>query len=400
MEEKMVDHSQIMFTKKGLERVIPWFQFPAISKKNEFEVNTWLPILDAIASDVTILLEINANIRDLKKNGFVVSASDVDFTFADMINKLKFVAEETKSEYKKAIYDFIRSPRMTDSSSRFHDTAYDAALNLAAKLQSITEQLRKAPEQWVIRSVIRDGVSKQVVKVEITPLDISEKLAVIFEKGERVLFMSATILSKENFCKTLGLKENEANFVQVSDSDFPVANRPIYTLDVASLNYNTMSTELPKIARAVDQLMSLHSDEKGIIHVTRYDNMQYIRDNISSNNRQRLLATSKGGHDGDPAIEALGREELMRKHAMSNLPDMNDRWIAKKMKVNPKWYSWQAVLKLTQMYGRSIRSKEDHAKTYILDGEFHRLFGKASEMFPKWFKEAVSSRAAFETQLT
>ncbi|MGB6527729.1 MAG: hypothetical protein WBF33_06445 [Candidatus Nitrosopolaris sp.] len=38
-----------------------------------------------------------------------------------------------------------------------------------------------------------------------------------------------------------------------------------------------------------------------------------------------------------------------------------------KRKINEQWYIWQTGLRLIQGYSRSIRSKEDWAKTYVLD---------------------------------
>lgn len=237
--------------------------------------------------------------------------------------------------------------------------------------------------------------------------------------------MSATILNKANFCKTVGLKEDEVKFIQIRESDFPVKNRSIYTLDIARLNFQTMNAELPNIAKAVDNLMNLHSNEKGIIHLTKYDHLAYIRDHISKKNRDRLLATTKAGVDNDPSSEKLTREELLQKHAESKLPtviispsmqmgidlkddlsrfqiiikvpylDMKDKWVSCKMKVTPSWYSWQAILRLAQMYGRSIRNKDDYATTYILDQGLQSLLARNSDMFPQWFKEALLTKAQF-----
>lgn len=46
-------------------------------------------------------------------------------------------------------------------------------------------------------------------------------------------------------------------------------------------------------------------------------------------------------------------------------PNLNDRWIYAKRHLDRDWYNLQTALRLVQAYGRSIRSKEDWAKTYI-----------------------------------
>jgi ATP-dependent DNA helicase DinG len=44
-----------------------------------------------------------------------------------------------------------------------------------------------------------------------------------------------------------------------------------------------------------------------------------------------------------------------------------------------------------QAYGRSVRSREDWAKTYILDSAFGYFVIKNSDIFPDWFKQAIIS---------
>ena len=51
------------------------------------------------------------------------------------------------------------------------------------------------------------------------------------------------------------------------------------------------------------------------------------------------------------------------------------------------WYNWQTSLRLVQAYGRSVRSKDDWAKTYVLDSAFGGFTRKNS--LPEWFVEAI-----------
>lgn len=46
-------------------------------------------------------------------------------------------------------------------------------------------------------------------------------------------------------------------------------------------------------------------------------------------------------------------------------------------------------LRLIQGYGRSIRSKEDWAKTYILDSAFDYFVKKNRTFLPDWFVSAI-----------
>ena len=93
--------------------------------------------------------------------------------------------------------------------------------------------------------------------------------------------MSATILDKDAFCRSLGLAPEEVKFIQVA-SDFPLQNRPIYPLNIAYLNSRSLTLQdvQIKIARAIDNLMTLHKNHKGIIHTTSYKQLLFIKENI------------------------------------------------------------------------------------------------------------------------
>jgi ATP-dependent DNA helicase DinG len=127
----------------------------------------------------------------------------------------------------------------------------------------------------------------------------------------KTLMMSATILDKDAFCTSLGLAPGEVKFIQVP-SDFPLENRPIYPLNIAYLNSKRLQLQEVqiKIARAIDKLMTLHSNDKGIIHTTSYKQLNFIKENLSQANKRRLLVT-------DPEIQ---RDEVIAGHVNSTKP--------------------------------------------------------------------------------
>ena len=58
------------------------------------------------------------------------------------------------------------------------------------------------------------------------------------------------------------------------------------------------------------------------------------------------------------------------------------------MEANPKWYSREAAIKIMQGSGRSIRSEDDWAITFILDSNFDRLYDQ-KELFSQWYLDAI-----------
>ncbi len=230
--------------------------------------------------------------------------------------------------------------------------------------------------------------------MELKPLDTSPYCRSVFEKCEKTLIMSATILNEAIFSNNVGFKSTDGIKFIRADSDFPSDNRPIFPLNVAYLNFTNLqkSDVKIKISRAIDNIMHTHRNE-----------------NLSHQNARRLLVT-------DPEVE---RDEVTKEHAETqkptvlispslhtgldlkdNLsrfqvitkvpyPNTGDRWTSAKRTSNEGWYYMQTALRLVQAYGRSIRSKEDWAKTYILDAAFEYFVRKNRNFLPDWFMSGI-----------
>lgn len=230
------------------------------------------------------------------------------------------------------------------------------------------------------------------------------------------VFMSATILSKEQLCKITGLEPDKVAFIRIQESEFPIENRPIYPLNIATLTVKTIEEALPRIVSEIDKIIDNHSNEKGIIHLTSYKQAKYIQDHLSVHNAQRLLVTGAG----------IDRNELLEKHRRSSLtdkptvllspsftsgvdliddlsrfqiivkipyPDLSNRRFKALMQTDPQWYTWKTIVTLVQAYGRSVRSENDHAVTYVLDSKFDPfIYHQARGMAPKWFLDAINRR--------
>jgi Rad3-related DNA helicase len=283
------------------------------------------------------------------------------------------------------------------------------ALEREANIVSVLEDIQRKKDNWIVSNIQRDQDTDQLVKVTLMPLEVSGYIQPILDKGSIALFMSATILSKEYLCRTAGLNPEKVKFVRIEESDFPIENRPIHMMNVAWLNAKTMGENMPKIVNAIDNIMAIHRNEKGIIHTTSYSQLQFIRDNIKPENASRLIET--GVH--------LDRNEVLAKHYTSKkptvlispslhlgvdlkddlsrfqvvvkvpYPDLTDKRVSEMKKRDPRWYTWNTVLRLVQAYGRSVRSRDDHATTYLLDSSISYLLKSSQNLVPKWFTEAI-----------
>ena len=227
----------------------------------------------------------------------------------------------------------------------------------------------------------------------------------LFGKADRALCVSATLLSKDVWAKNLGLEEKEVEFVKLG-SDFPVENRTIHLEYAGSMNWNDKDATIPKLVTWLkDVCLKRHAGERGIIHAHSFDTASRIVKGVGD---PRLLLHSSGQdkreilriHEARPDSVIVApafhegvdlKDDLSRFQVIVKVPypTTQDKVIAARMRDDPEWYSWLTALKIVQSYGRSVRSKEDHAVTYITDKSFDGFKKRAWHLLPVWFKEAL-----------
>ena len=287
-------------------------------------------------------------------------------------------------------------------------------------LERFVDALKDDQENWVVSGVRKTttidaygGGATLVDEVVFQPLDVAAFTSQLFGTAETVLLMSATVFSKELICNALGIPQDEAKFIRVAESSFPVENRRIYAMDIAQLSRATLDASLEGIAKAVDEIMDRHPDERGVVHTTSYYQANYIIAHVSERNRARLVSTEGStarsellhAHAATGASVLISpslyqgvdlKDDLARFQVIVKVPysDLSDKRTQVKMQRERGWYDWQTALRLVQTYGRSVRSETDHAVTYILDSNFPSFVNSHRELFPKYFLDALSETRA------
>ncbi|HPM74213.1 MAG TPA: helicase C-terminal domain-containing protein [Saccharofermentans sp.] len=226
--------------------------------------------------------------------------------------------------------------------------------------------------------------------------------------GERTLSMSATILSKETYCQDMNFDPKETIFIQ-APAIFPKENRPIYIKSVGSLSYKNKWQTLPKLVRAVEEILEKHVGQRGIIHTVSYEFAQYIIQNISSKYKKRLVmpkgvtrqqdlekvlsSSSKDVVLISPSLtEGIDlKDDLSRFTIVCKLPFgcLGDRWIKRRMEISQQWYNENTIISLMQMTGRSVRTETDKADAYILDSDWLWFYKYNQRLMPQWWKESI-----------
>ncbi len=364
LESEVSSFKNIIFSKESLIRFFPKINLP---DNKQTDVETWIDFCAGLKEQFTSYVEKSANILGSGDNN-----QDTHISEKNLID----------------------------------------AINYEKNLLTFLEDLRINKENWLVTNITKNEIDNKPSRIKLEPLVVSSYFTDIFDKGSISLLMSATILSKENLCKAVGLKNEDVKFIRVENSEFPIKNRPIYLMNVAWLNARTMSESLPNIVKVLDNLLSVHKNDKGIIHTTSYSQVQFIKNNLSKENLSRLIETN-------PKFD---RNEMILKHTQSTkptvlispsmflgvdlkddlsrfqiivkvpYPDLTDKKVSVLKQRNPKWYEWNTILRLIQAYGRSVRNADDYANTYILDSSVSFLLKNGKEMIPKWFSEAIITR--------
>lgn len=234
----------------------------------------------------------------------------------------------------------------------------------------------------------------------------------LLRHAPRILFMSATILDKDLFCKQLGLPPEDTRFVR-ANSTFPKDRRPIFYQPVGKIKMAD-PTVLPKLVDRIDAILDEHPGQHGLIHTVSYKLAQYVVDNsrhasrlVTHDNKTRAAAlgvfqNTPGGVLVSPSVttgvdlpyDACAFQII----AKLSFPDLTDRQIKQRMATGPDglpnekgqhWYNWATACTLVQAYGRGMRAPDDNCITYLLDGNWEWFRHVVRDMLPEWFTEAI-----------
>lgn len=254
-------------------------------------------------------------------------------------------------------------------------------------------------------------------EVTIKPIFIGK----MFEKlvnAEHNLLMSATI-SEQYAKRTLQLDPSDKVCHIRLPPQFPIENKKVVFFKPMSLNYNSMKDpeSVKKLCVNAFQIVKHHSDkgERGIILAPSFAIVESIAGTLRGAldpkevkvfehvRGEKLIdwieafkAYDKGpavfltpsGFEGLDLPQDLSRYQILVKTPWGALGDKRIKLIAD---VYPDIYAHNALAKLTQGAGRSVRSIDDYATTYILDQAAQRLWCAKTNMWANEFEVSFKS---------
>ena len=234
------------------------------------------------------------------------------------------------------------------------------------------------------------------------PYNVNKLAKRIFDYGETIILMSATIVNPAKFAETLGIEDYY--FIETSTT-LSAKKAPIRCTSKFKLNYKNKEQILPQMAKAAKQICAMYRNKKGIIHTHSMDILRYLKAEFG--NDRRFLFREQGvdnermlqihSETSEPTVLVspsmthgvdlkgdLGEFQIVMKAPF--LP-LNDERVKRKFDNDKEWYTDAMLSTLVQMCGRCNRTESDYSETYILDGLILDSVLRNKEKLPKYFLE-------------
>lgn len=217
------------------------------------------------------------------------------------------------------------------------------------------------------------------------------------------VIMSATFSDPKEYLKQIAIKN--AKYIRL-ESTFDFSKSPIYYYNKRRMSYKNLETNLPWMYETIERILDENKDQNGIIHTASYSLTMKIYQSLKPEHRKRVLVyegteqkrlaleklkVDKRGDKilmGPSLLEGLDlKYDFSRFQIFAKVPYLSlaDRFVKAKLDMNPAWYQFQAASNLAQGLGRSIRSQDDWAITYILDASLSDLIQKNPKLFDNTF---------------
>lgn len=328
------------------------------------------------------------------------------------------------TEYTNAIVSFIANQQIA-----VDDILYkmSSGKNPSKTEMMLIDELEKAKKHLMMVNLLMEKpkdefVSEHVLIEHPESFEIKELYARnIFssffdDTAHRFLFMSSTILDKDEFCSDLGIDITQTAFISMP-SEFETENRLVIFNPVAKMTYGWDSKEREPDRKAMIKALKtickdLHGSDNGVIHTGSYQVSNWLVRELQGQIPHRIYHHNSDAEEARGAVidnfmtddhkgpkvlispsvtEGLDLKDDMGRFsiiAKTPYPYLGDAWVKRRSEISQKWYMLQAMKSIIQASGRVVRNKEDWGTTYILDESFASLYSRMKRYIPKWWDDA------------
>ena len=250
-------------------------------------------------------------------------------------------------------------------------------------------------------------------QIQLEPI-YSKKLADnLFNMGDVCFFLSGTLPDYKQYFYELGVDVNNCYYIH-EESPYPKENRPIFFKPLGNFSHSNgyyengrwvSPYEHPNIITGLKSILDNYHDENIIIFTESIDQTDYLCDELCEYNPLPAYKDFK-----DENIELFKYDDdfhLLISPSISEGVDFKGDFctvqIIFKMPYpkpvgrlkyridNGDWdyYNNLVLIKLEQMYGRSIRGLDDKCVTYIVDSAFKNLL--RNPKFSNYFSSGLEA---------
>jgi len=245
------------------------------------------------------------------------------------------------------------------------------------------------------RQDIKNGQNDNEISVK--PIFVGAMFNTLIN-AEYNLLMSATI-SEQYAKRTLGLSgSDKVKFIKLPPA-FAPENKKVVFYKPQALNYNTMKDHqtIKKLCATTYEIANHHTTNgesglilcpsfsvaqsisevlrtmKGPYEVFEHQRGQKLADVLSSFKKYKkkpAILVTPSGYEGMDLAGDLSRWQIITKAPFASLGDKRMKTI---LDLYPDVYEIITTMKLVQGAGRSVRSADDYATTYMLDTAIQRM---------------------------
>lgn len=305
--------------------------------------------------------------------------------------------------------DFVPKESEFDINKKKEDPEYESETDrYIERIESLRSQEQYCDKAFTMKLEARYQLHRQTgVIFEFTPHSLGNAAEnYLFSYGEKVLLMSGTLYSKEQYCKYLGINKDDAYFIRVP-STFPLSNRPIYLKSKFQVDtsHRAWNDNLDELADKIKEIMTIFKDVKGVIHAPSYDAMEQIVVRVAdarlmTHGRfdfQEKLNAFFEANDNSVFVSPICQQGIdfkgdrARFQMVLRIPylSVGDKFVEDMARGDFSWYNYKALVTFGQEIGRVNRSESDFGATFLMDSRFNKFIAKNSKKLPKWLKDAI-----------
>lgn len=367
--------------------------------------------LDAMIAEIskTIGLSNKTIVQRIKSlKGDLLAGLFDEGSYQHYLEELHSIYKLASEEFENMMQKCIRRGMKNFDSYTMFSRMYKKYFGLGCKIDDLT----KYNYEHVV-DVKGDTKKNEEFEVSVKPIFVGNMYPVL-KNSRYTLFMSAT-LNPKFMVETLKLPYDKTEFIQLEPS-FPPENKKVIIYKPISLSYKTMSD--PKVvedllknaadifklhskqgdrgafltpsfaitAKLADKLRSCKTESKIFEHKQGQKLVDVLADFKEYKGLSVLLSPSM--YEGIDLPDDLSRYQVIVK---APFPSLADKRMAYILKHHPDIYETLCIMKVVQGIGRSVRSEDDYAVTYLLDANLKRLFASVINVWKPEFSISHSS---------